>query len=75
MTGEDGDDLRALAGLSGRDTGELRDVMEGAPADCGRRSAVWWTSRARPVRIRWRGACVEQLAAWGVTACSFVDRP
>jgi hypothetical protein len=35
VAGEDGDDLRALAGLSGRDTGEVRDVLEGALADCG----------------------------------------
>ncbi|WP_156077185.1 hypothetical protein [Saccharothrix sp. NRRL B-16314] len=33
--GEDGDDLRTLAGLGGRDTGEVRDVLEGALADCG----------------------------------------
>ncbi|MEU4762287.1 hypothetical protein AB0H12_03460 [Actinosynnema sp. NPDC023794] len=35
VEGHDGDDLRALAGLSGRDSGEVRDVLAGALAECG----------------------------------------
>ncbi|MEV1113642.1 hypothetical protein AB0I91_01130 [Actinosynnema sp. NPDC049800] len=35
IAGYDGDGLRALAGLSGQDPGEVRDVLAGALADCG----------------------------------------
>ncbi|KOX24801.1 hypothetical protein ADK67_17770 [Saccharothrix sp. NRRL B-16348] len=35
VEGYDGDDLRTLAGLSGKHSGEVRDVLAGALADCG----------------------------------------
>ena len=35
VVGHDGDDLRTVAGLSGADPGEVRDVLAGALADCG----------------------------------------
>jgi hypothetical protein len=35
VEGHDGDDLRALAGLSGRDPREVHDLLPGALADCG----------------------------------------
>lgn len=35
IAGHDGDGLRALAGLSGKDPGEVRDVLPDALADCG----------------------------------------
>jgi hypothetical protein len=35
VAGYDGDDLRTLAGLSGKDPYEVHDVLPGALADCG----------------------------------------
>jgi hypothetical protein len=35
VSGYDGEDLRALAGLSGQDPGEVRDLLAGALAECG----------------------------------------
>ncbi|PSL53619.1 hypothetical protein B0I31_10866 [Saccharothrix carnea] len=35
VAGHDGDDVRTLAGLSGKHAGEVRDVLPAALADCG----------------------------------------